>query len=137
MKQCTAAPFLLLGQDGNLSLYDPIRKWLPALPASAHPITLRHMHTHGSGLVDYEDLMAHDATEQVHDIDVLHMLEREDRLYFEPGTRYRYSNGAYALLALIVGKASVQDFATFLRERIFKPLGMDNTVAFEIGRAHV
>src|SRR3546814_9674949 len=77
--------------------------------------------------------MAPDATEQVHDIDVLHMLEREDRLYFEPGTRYRYSNGAYALLALIVGKASGQDFATFLRERIFKPLGMDNTVAFEQG----
>src|SRR3546814_21010761 len=46
---------------------------------------------------------------------------------------YRYSNGAYALLALIVGKASGQDFATFLRERIFKPLGMDNTVAFEQG----
>src|SRR3546814_11768867 len=61
------------------------------------------------------------------------MLEREDRLYFEPGTSYRYSNGAYALLALIVGKASGQDFATFLRERIFKPLGMDNTVAFEQG----
>src|SRR3546814_9260236 len=39
----------------------------------------------------------------------------------------------YALLALIVGKASGQDFATFLRERIFKPLGMDNTVAFEQG----
>src|SRR5690606_31437768 len=112
--------------------------WLPSLPASADPITLRHLVTHGSGLIDYEDLMAPDATgqgalEQVRDIDVLHMLEHEDRLYFEPGTDYRYSNGAYALLALIVGKASGQDFATFLRERIFKPLGMDNTVAYEKG----
>src|SRR3546814_4627122 len=72
----------------------------------ADPFTLRHMLTHGSGLIDYEDLMPPGATEheQVHDIDVLHMLEREDRLYFEPGTSYRYSNGAYALLALIVGK---------------------------------
>src|SRR3546814_3441925 len=91
------------------------------------------MLTHGSGLIDYEALMRPGATEheQVHDIDVLHMLEREDRLYFEPGTSYRYINCAYALLALIVGTASGQDFATFLRERIFKPLAMDNTVAFQ------
>src|SRR5690606_5721076 len=74
-----------------------------------------------------------DATEQVHDIDVLHLLEGEDRLYFAPGTGYRYSNGAYALLALIVGKASGQDFATFLRQRIFQPLDMDHSVAFENG----
>lgn len=132
-KQFTAAAILLLAQDGKLSLDDPVRKWLPSLPASADAITLRHMLTHGSGLVDYEDLMAPDATEQVHDIDVLHMLEKEDWLYFAPGTGYRYSNGAYALLALIVGKASGQDFATFLRERIFRPLGMDNTVAYEKG----
>src|SRR3546814_10392075 len=85
------------------------------------------MLTHGSGLIDYEDLMAPDATEQVHDIDVLHMLEREDRLYFEPGTSYRYSNGAYAQLALIVGKASGQDFASFLRERIFKTIDRKST----------
>src|SRR5690606_11271445 len=104
-RQFTAAAIALLAQDGKLSLDDPVRKWLPSLPASTDAITLRHLVTHGSGLIDYEDLMAPDATEQVHDIDVLHMLEREDRLYFEPGTSYRYSNGAYALLALIVGKA--------------------------------
>lgn len=132
-KQFTAAAILLLAQDGKLSLDDPVRKWLPSLPASDDAITLRHLLTHASGLIDYEDLMAPDATEQVHDIDVLHMLEREQRLYFAPGTGYRYSNGGYALLALVVGKASGQDFASFLRERIFKPLGMANTVAYENG----
>ncbi|WP_344758228.1 serine hydrolase domain-containing protein [Luteimonas lutimaris] len=137
-KQFTAAAILLLAEDGKLSLDDPVRKWLPSLPASDDAITLRHLLTHASGLIDYEDLMAPDATgqdtlDQVHDIDVLHLLEGEDRLYFAPGTGYRYSNGAYALLALVVGKASGQDFATFLRERIFKPLGMDGTVAYENG----
>src|SRR3546814_4321129 len=108
-KQFAAAAIVLLAQDGKLSLDDPIRKWLPSLPASADPITLRHMLTHGSGLIDYEDLMAPDATEQVHDIDVMHMLEREDRRYFEPGTRYRYTNGPYPLPALTAGHASGQD----------------------------
>jgi CubicO group peptidase (beta-lactamase class C family) len=132
-KQFTAAAIVLLAQDGKLSLDDSVRKWLPSLPAVAEPITLRHLLTHSSGLVDYEDLMAPDATGQVHDIDVLHLLEREHRLYFAPGSGYRYSNGAYALLALIVGKASGRDFATFLRERIFQPLGMAHTVAHENG----
>ena len=56
-----------------------------------------------------------------------------NRTYFTPGSAYRYSNSGYALLALIVEKASGQRFATFLRERIFAPLGMHATVAFEEG----
>ena len=132
-KQFTAAAILLLAEDGKLSLDDPLRKWLPSLPAATDPITLRQVLSHASGLVDYEDVMAPDATEQVHDIDVLHLLETQDRLYFAPGTDYRYSNSGYALLALVVGKASGKDFATFLRDRIFQPLGMAHTVAYEEG----
>ena len=70
---------------------------------------------------------------QLRDADVLGLLEAENRGYFPPGTGYRYSNSGYSLLALIVGRASGQDFASFLRQRIFQPLGMQNTVAFEAG----
>jgi CubicO group peptidase (beta-lactamase class C family) len=42
----------------------------------------------------------------------------------------------YSLLSLIVAKASGRDFASFLRERIFLPLGMHDTVAYEEGRFH-
>jgi CubicO group peptidase (beta-lactamase class C family) len=61
------------------------------------------------------------------------LLESQDRTYFSPGSSYRYSNSGYALLALIVERASGKTFATFLRERIFQPLGMNDTVAFEEG----
>ncbi len=132
-KQFTAAAILLLAEDGKLSLDDPVKKWLPSLPPAADPITLRQLLSHTGGLIDYEDLMPADQATQLHDIDVLHLLEKEDRLYFVPGTDYRYSNGGYALLALIVGKASGQDFATFLRQRIFLPLGMASTVAHQDG----
>jgi CubicO group peptidase (beta-lactamase class C family) len=60
-------------------------------------------------------------------------LESQDRTYFKPGSSYRYSNSGYALLALIVERASGRTFATFLRQRIFQPLGMTNTVAHEEG----
>jgi CubicO group peptidase (beta-lactamase class C family) len=132
-KQFTAAAILLLAEDGKLTLDDPVRKWLPTLPAAANGITLRHLLTHTSGLIDYEDVMPPDTRMQLHDADVLHLLESQDRGYFAPGTEYRYSNSGYSLLALIVGRASGSDFATFLRERIFRPLQMQNTVAFEAG----
>lgn len=132
-KQFTAASILLLAEDGKLGLDDPLRKWLPSLPASADVVTLKHLLTHTSGLIDYEDLMASDATEQVHDADVLHLLETQGRTYFAPGSGYRYSNSGYALLALIVEKASGQRYATFLHDRIFMPLGMAHTVAYEKG----
>jgi CubicO group peptidase (beta-lactamase class C family) len=67
------------------------------------------------------------ATAQLHDADVLGLLEKENRTYFAPGTDYRYSNSGYALLAIIVEKASGKSFAAFLRERIFEPFGMRNT----------
>jgi CubicO group peptidase (beta-lactamase class C family) len=47
--------------------------------------------------------------------------------------QYRYSNSGYVLLALIVEHVSGKGYARFLRERIFTPLGMKNSVAFETG----
>jgi CubicO group peptidase (beta-lactamase class C family) len=136
-KQFTAAAILLLAQDGRLTLDDRARRWLPALPAAADTVTLRHLLTHTSGLVDYEDVMDPADTRQVHDADVLRLLESQDRTYFAPGSGYRYSNSGYALLALIVERASGMRYAQFLQERIFAPLGMRDTVAYESGISNV
>ena len=130
-KQFTAACILLLAEEGALTLDDPVRRWLPSLPAVTDSVTLRHLLSHTSGVIDYEDLVPGDQVTQVHDADVLRLLEREDRLYFTPGSDYRYSNSGYALLALVVERASRQPFAAFLHARIFAPLGMDGTVARE------
>lgn len=136
-KQFTAASILLLSEDGRLHLDDKVRDWLPTLPHVADPVTIRHLLTHTSGLIDYEDVMDPADTRQVHDADVLKLLESQDRTYFPPGTGYRYSNSGYALLALIVERASKQRYADFLRERIFRPLGMAHTVAHEDGISEV
>lgn len=132
-KQFTAAAVLLLVEEGRLGLDQPARRWLPELPPAATSVTLRQLLSHTSGLPDYEDLMDPADSRQVHDADVLALLARADRLDFTPGTAYRYSNSGYALLALIVGRASGQDFATFLQQRIFGPLHMTHTVAHQDG----
>jgi CubicO group peptidase (beta-lactamase class C family) len=132
-KQFTAAAILLLAEDGRLQLDDPVRRWLPTLPEAAGPVTIRLLLTHQSGLIDYEDVIPASMTVQLRDADVLRILESQDRTYFAPGTSYRYNNSGYALLALIVARASGQSFASFLRARIFTPLGMHDTVAHEDG----
>jgi CubicO group peptidase (beta-lactamase class C family) len=124
-------------ESEKLALDDTLRQWLPSLPAATSRITLRHLLTHTSGLIDYEDIIPASITGQLHDKDVLTLLESQDRTYFEPGTSYRYSNSGYALLALIVAKASGLSFAQFLRERVFAPVGMNDSLAFEDGISRV
>ncbi len=134
-KGFTAAAILLLAQDRKLSLDDCVRRWLPSLPALADAITLHQLLTHTSGLIDYEEVMADTATRALNDADVLHLLEGQHRTYFAPGSAYRYSDSAYALAALVVARVSGLTFASFLRERIFAPLRMSATLAYEEGRS--
>jgi CubicO group peptidase (beta-lactamase class C family) len=132
-KQFTAAAVLMLREEGMLSLDAALHEWLPSLPEPAGAATLRQLLTHTSGILDYEDLIPSGRTTQLHDADVLRLLESRPRTYFPPGSAYRYSNGGYALLALIIEIVSGMSFATFLRKRIFVPLQMTGTVAYEEG----
>ena len=132
-KEFTATAVMLLADAGKLSFDDPVARWLPDLPAHARGVTIRQLLTHTSGIWAYEDFVPDSQTYQVKDRDVLRLIQRADSLYFPAGTEYRYSNTGYALLALVVEAASGMPFARFLRERVFLPAGMRNTVAFEQG----
>jgi CubicO group peptidase (beta-lactamase class C family) len=132
-KQFTAAAILLLAERGKLSLNDHVRHWLPELQATHDAITIRQLLSHAGGLIDYEDLMPADVTEQISDADVLRMLAAEPRSYFPPGTAYRYSNGGYVLLGLIVERVSGQTLPDFMAQNIFQPLGMTHTLLYVHG----
>jgi CubicO group peptidase (beta-lactamase class C family) len=132
-KQFTATAIMLLVQDGKLDYDDRVIDILPGFPAYGRDITVRHLLTHTSGLWAYEDFVPDTASVQVKDRDVLALIGRADSTYFPPGSAFRYSNSGYALLALIVEQISGERFARFLHERIFAPLGMDGSVAYEKG----
>ncbi len=125
-KQFTATAILLCEHDGKLTLDDPVSKHLANWPAYATAITIRHLLQHESGLRPY-DANVRDNTPQLNDKDVLTFVQQQTDLLFEPGSAYRYSNTGYAILALIVEKASGLSFAEMLKHRIFKPLGMKGT----------
>lgn len=131
-KAFTAMSVMILAADGRLTFDDHVSKYLPELPRFASGVTLRHLLSHTSGLHDYEDFVPDTQTYQVKDADVLALVVRDTTgLYFEPGTQWRYSNTGYALLALVVQRVSGERYAAFLKKRIFDPLGMKGTVAFE------
>ncbi len=132
-KQFTAMSVLMLAERKALSLDERLPDVFPECPAYGRQIPLRQLLNHTSGLLDYEDLILKGTEIPVLDRDVLRLLLQQDKTYFAPGTKYRYSNSAYALLALIVEQRSGNTFARFLQENIFRPLRMNHTLAYERG----
>jgi CubicO group peptidase (beta-lactamase class C family) len=139
-KQFTAMSILLLAHDGKLRLDEPLTEIFPDFPAYGKTITIRHLLNHTSGLLNYEDLMpAPEPGEmfQIKDAGVLAIMKRQTTMKFPPGTKWEYSNSGYAVLAMIVEKVSSEPFGQFLHERIFAPLRMNGTLAYEKGKNEV
>ncbi|MEO7068494.1 MAG: serine hydrolase domain-containing protein [Rhodanobacter sp.] len=130
-KQFIAAAILLLRQDGKLHLHDSVRTWLPTLPAGDADVRIENLLDHIGGLTDYEDLIPANFTGQVSDADVLRWLSADHAHYFAAGQSYRYSNSGYVLLGLIVERASRMSLPAFLKQHIFDPLGMQQTLMYE------
>jgi CubicO group peptidase (beta-lactamase class C family) len=136
-KQFTALSIILLENDGKLSFNDRISKFFPELPKYSDKISIKNILQHTSGLLDYEDYISDTATVQLKDIDVLEILMNQDSTYFEPGTKHLYSNSGYAVLALLVERLSGLSYSEFLIKRIFEPLKMENSVAYEKGISEI
>ena len=143
-KQFTAMCIMLLVHDGKLRYDDHLTDIFPEFPAYGKLITIRNLLNHTSGLPDYEDILMkqypntpEDKIPQILDAGVLKLLEQQSAGEFPAGSKWEYSNSGYAVLAMIVEKVSGKPFGEFLHERIFAPLKMSDTLAFEKGKNEV
>ncbi len=143
-KQFTAAAVMLLVREGKLHYDDPLTRIFPEFPAYGRAITIRNLLNHTSGLKDYENIYEDrmrgrppGKIPQITDAGVLELMEQQTATDFRPGSRWRYSNSGYALLAMAVERASAKPFQDFLRDRIFHPLHMDQSVAFVPGKNRI
>ena len=127
-KQFTAALVLLLQQDGKLRIEDPVRKYLPDAPKSWDKITLIELLGHNSAIPEIQSdprfrswaMSPHTHAEEL-------ALFKDRPLNFEPGNKNEYSNSNYLVLGAMIEKVTVEDFGTLSRNRIFKPLGMNDS----------
>ena len=121
-KQFTAAAVVRLSQDGRLDVGDPLADHLPGVPADKQAVTIEHLLTHTSGLLD---TLGPDDDPLTRGAFLRQALGSE--LLSEPGTTYRYSNVGYSLLTAVVEEVSGQDYEAYLAEHLFAPAGMTST----------
>ena len=133
---------MMLQEEGLVNLSDPIEKHLPefrgqqvlegnALRKPARLVTLRDLMTHTSGMI----LNPPPGIGELHG--ALHktlaevvLVESQQPLLFDPGTRWSYSNTGIASLARLIEVKSGMPFEKFLAARIFGPLGMVDTYIY-------
>jgi len=131
-KQFTAAAIALLILDGKLSLDDPVSKYIPESAKYGDSLRVKHLVYMTSGLHEYTDLPRKSGEPWM----TFYYFTRDEAistalapatLEFAPGTQWAYRNINYMLLTRIVEKVSGEPFSTFMRQRIFGPLHMENS----------
>ncbi|MBV9719304.1 MAG: beta-lactamase family protein [Candidatus Eremiobacteraeota bacterium] len=128
-KQFTAACILMLAQEGRLSIDDKVSKYVPEYRLGSE-ITLRQMLNMVSGISDNDPAIYGDElTKPISRSAMLANLNKLPLMY-APGKHMVYTNTNYNLLGLIVERVSGKPYLTFLRQRIFAPLGMTSSATF-------
>ncbi len=128
-KMFTAVVLAQLVEQGKLSWDDPVAKHLPEWPNAdfARRCTIRQLLSHTSGLGEYwTDEFERDA----HSIrtleDFVPFIVRVG-VSFPPGERCEYCNSNFIVAGLIAQEAAGQDYFDLVRDRIWKPVGMNAT----------
>ncbi len=131
-KQFTAMAIMMLKEQGRLGYDDSLQQYIPGFPYKG--ITIRQLLTHRSGLPNYtylSDKVWTDRNRLMTNEDVITLLKKhQPPVYYQPDTRFDYSNTGYALLASVVERITGVSFSTYLHRNIFEPLRMDNTFTF-------
>lgn len=137
-KQFTAVGILLLVEDGEILLSQPISAvinkkhpiWQGQMPEWANEITIHQLLTHTSGLNYYSDETLKGAG-KISDNDILPFIIskiKQQPLLFSPGQNWAYSNTGYLLLYAIIEIYSPQrEVSQYFNNRLFKPLKMTET----------
>lgn len=154
-KPITSVAVMILFDDGKLKLDDPVEKFIPAFKdmkvfnqeqtethVAKTKMTVKHLLTHTSGLtygwgnkpvdklygklkIFQNDTTLAEMAEKLADIPLVH----------EPGTKWNYGVST-DLLGYLVEVVSEMPFETFLKKRLFEPLGMRDT-AFSVPKENV
>jgi len=132
-KQFTAACIALLIMDGTLDLNTPAQDFIPELSKYRDTIRIKHLMYNTSGLTDYFKLPRRntDSWLDFHYFDTEEAIKTslgQDTLSFTPGEKWDYSNVNFMLLTKVVEKISGTSFPEFMKERVFNPLEMNNTL---------
>ena len=126
-KALTSAAVGLMLEKGRLHLTDEIQAHVPAFPRKQWPVTVRQLMAHMAGVRHYEDEAEYENAAHCETASEGVRSFAQDPLRFEPGTEIRYSTYGWVLLSAAVEQVADEPFFTFMRTKVFDPLGMTST----------
>ncbi len=139
-KMFTGVAIAQLVEKGKMSFDDPLSKFLPDFPdaESAKKIQIKHLLTHTGGLGGYFTRRYQDISRaNLRTVDDMMALAKQDeKLLFEPGTKWQYSNTGMLVLGKVIEIVSGQTYFDYVRDNIYKPAGMTNTDCYELDRVN-
>lgn len=130
-KQFTGFAIALLASQGKLSLDDDIRTHIPELPDFGEVVTIRHMLSHTSGYREYLNLLAMtgmDLGAPIKPGKVIEIVQRQPELQNVPGAEFNYNNTSFWLMTVVVQRVTDVPFDKWMRDHVFEPLDMKNTM---------
>lgn len=121
-KGFTVMALLQEREAGRVDLGTPVSEYLPWLEIRSPypPITIHHLLSHTSGLIQGMDF----TTEAAHEVWALRELEPG----FAPGERFWYSNVGYKALGLVLERVTGRPWWELVHERVMVPAGMADAV---------
>jgi CubicO group peptidase (beta-lactamase class C family) len=135
-KMFTSTSILQLAEKGKLSILDTIDKyvdesWLPGEITSK--VTIHHLLTHTSGLGSYfNETFMKGSRARFRTLEDFKPLVKDEKLAFEPGERFRYSNTGMFFLGVVIESVTGQSYFDYIRENIYRPAGMINSDSYEM-----
>jgi CubicO group peptidase (beta-lactamase class C family) len=135
-KMFTAVAIAQLVERGKLSFDDPLSKYIPDFPdkESAEKIKIKHLLSHTAGLGGYfSKTWVESSRDLYHTVDdMMKRAKADEKIQFEPGTRWQYSNTGMLVLGKVIEIVSGQSYYDYVREHITRPAGMMNTDCYEL-----
>lgn len=129
-KVITATALGKLATEGKLDFDAPISEYVPYINQAYAQLTTRQLAGHTAGLAHRPRGERYKKKQYDEIQETVGLMSAP--LLFEPDTAYQYSTHAYNLLAAIIEGASGESYLDYMKNSIFKPLGMTNTVAEHI-----
>lgn len=129
-KHFACLAYMLLCEEGLAGLDDPVRKHIPELHPVADKITMRQLMGHLSGLRDAYDLSMQFSGpgRPIPTAEMLATYFDLDNVNTAPGETWNYNNGGYVMLSVAIERLTGASLEEVLRERIFAPVGMTDTL---------
>jgi CubicO group peptidase (beta-lactamase class C family) len=129
-KQFTSMLILQLAEQGKIDLEGKLSDYLPYYRTdTGSKITIHHLLTHSSGIPSYTSIphFSEDISRDPYPVEEFVKQFCSGDLEFEPGSKFLYNNSGYFLLGAIIEAITGKTYADVLKEKIFAPLGMENS----------